>query len=92
MIMRILIDKICTFKLLLHGTEDVDRSSFRNAGSMGITSGRHVGRPPRSRKPKVVSKPSFAWDHFTRDETSSQEDPMAHCNYCGIGYNLKVSP
>jgi hypothetical protein len=33
-----------------------------------------------------VSKPSTAWEHFTRDETSSQDDPVAHCNYCGTAY------
>jgi hypothetical protein len=63
-----------------HSIEGVHRSSVRDAGSIGIAG----GRPPRSRKVKYVSEPSLTWDHFTRDETFSQEDPIAH--YCGIGY------
>jgi hypothetical protein len=70
-----------------HETEDVHRSSVRDAGSMGSAGGRSGGRPPRSKKPKNVAKPSAAWDHFTRDESSSPDEPMAHCNYCGAGYN-----
>jgi hypothetical protein len=40
-----------------------------------------------------VSKPSSAWEHFTRDETSSQDDPLAHFNYYGIAYKcyLKIN-
>ncbi|GLT70263.1 hypothetical protein SLA2020_423560 [Shorea laevis] len=64
-----------------HEIEDVHRSSVRDVGSIGSAGGRSGGRPPRSKKPKNVAKPSAAWDHFTRDETSSSDKPMAHCNY-----------
>jgi hypothetical protein len=60
------------------------RGSVRNTGSMGC--GGRGGRPPSHKRAKSVSKPSAAWEHFTRDETSSQDEPMAHCNYCGTGY------
>lgn len=72
---------------VVHETENVHMSSVRDAGSMGSAGGRSGGRPPQSKKPKNVAKPSAAWDHFTRDESSSLVEPMAHCNYCGAGYN-----
>jgi hypothetical protein len=64
-----------------HKTGDGHRGSVRNTGSIG-----RGGRPPSYKRAKTVSKPSAAWEHFTRDETSSQDEPMAHCNYCGTGY------
>ena len=67
-----------------HETGDGHRGSVRNTGSMGR--GGSGGRPPSYKRAKTVSKPSAAWEHFTRDETSSQDEPMAHCNYCGTGY------
>jgi hypothetical protein len=66
-----------------HEIGDGHRGSVRNTGSMGMGRG---GRPPSYKRAKTVSKPSAAWEHFTRDETSSQDEPMAHCNYCGTGY------
>jgi hypothetical protein len=76
-----------------YGTKSVDvhRSSVRDAGSMGIRSahggcGSHGGRPPQSKKAKNIYKPSSAWEHFTRDETSSQDETITHCNYCWTGY------
>ncbi|XP_059453467.1 zinc finger BED domain-containing protein RICESLEEPER 2-like [Corylus avellana] len=68
---------------------DVHRSSgVRDDSSVGTRRGHgsRGGRPPQPRKPKNMSKPSAAWEHFTRDESSSQDDPMAHCNYCGSAY------
>jgi hypothetical protein len=64
-----------------HEIGDGHRGSVRNTGSMG-----RGGRPPSYKRAKTVSKPSAAWEHFTRDETSSQDEPMAYCNYCGIRY------
>jgi hypothetical protein len=64
-----------------HEIGDGHRGSVRNTGSMG-----RGGRPPSYKRAKTVTKPSAAWEHFTRDETSSQDEPMAHCNYCGTGY------
>jgi hypothetical protein len=67
-----------------HETGDGHRGSVRNTDSMGY--GGRGGRPPSYKRPKTISKPSAAWEHFTRDETSSQDEAMAHCNYCGTGY------
>jgi hypothetical protein len=61
-----------------HETGDV-YSSVRDIGSMG-----RRGRPPQSKRAKTVSKLSVAWNHFTRDENSFQDEPMTHCNYCGL--------
>jgi hypothetical protein len=69
-----------------HETRDGHRGSVRNTGSMGCGSMGRGGCPPSYKRAKSVSKPSAAWEHFTRDETSSQDEPMAHCNYCGTGY------
>jgi hypothetical protein len=77
-----------------YGSEDVHRSSsVRDSSYIGTESGKgrgshggRGGRPPQLRKPKNMFKPSSAWEHFTRDETSSQDDPMSHCNYCRTAY------
>ena len=70
------------------GFVDVHKSSVRDAGSIRIGCahrgyGSHGGCPPQSTKARNISKPSSAWEHFTRNETSSQDEPMTHCNYCG---------
>ena len=67
-----------------HGIGEVHKSSLRNTGSIGC--GSRGGRPPQSKRAKTISKPFVAWDHFTRDETSFQDESMTHCNYCGTGY------
>jgi hypothetical protein len=67
-----------------HEIGDGHRGSVRNTGSMGCMG--RGGCPPSYKRAKTVSKPSAAWEHFTRDEPSSQDEPMTHCNYCGTGY------
>jgi hypothetical protein len=66
--------------------EDVEISS---AGSMLVDGCGGVGRLPLPRKKKKkrnVSNKSAAWDHFTRDKSIHDYDPIAYCNYCGTPY------
>jgi hypothetical protein len=57
----------------------------RSTGSMRVRG----GRPPLPKKKRTinVAKKSVVWEHFTKDVDSPEEDPVAHCNYCGDSYN-----
>ena len=59
-------------KIVKHGTMDVHRSSVKNTSFVS-----RGGCPLQSKRVKTISKPSVAWDHFTRNETSFQDEPMA---------------
>jgi hypothetical protein len=37
-------------------------------------------------KKRNVTNKSATWDHFTRDKSTHDDDPIAHCNYCGTPY------
>jgi hypothetical protein len=37
-------------------------------------------------KKRNVSNKSAACDHFTKDKNTPDDDPVAHCNYCGTPY------
>jgi hypothetical protein len=63
--------------------EDVETSA---SGSMLVGGHGRGGRPPLPRKKRNVLNKSAAWDHFTRDKSTSDDDPVAHCNYCGTAY------
>jgi hypothetical protein len=63
--------------------EDVKTSA---GGSMLVGGHGCGGRPLLPRKKRNVSNKSVAWDHFTRDKSTPDDDPMAHCNYCGTLY------
>jgi hypothetical protein len=61
--------------------------------SMPVGGHVHGGRPSLPRKKRNVSNKSTAWDHFTRDKSTPDDDPVAHCNYCGTPYkcHLKIN-
>jgi hypothetical protein len=63
--------------------EDVETFA---TGSMSVGGHGHGGRPPLPMKKRNVSNKSSAWDHFTRDKSTPDDDPVAHCNYCGTPY------
>jgi hypothetical protein len=44
------------------------------------------GLPPLPRKKINVTNKSTARDHFTRDKSTPESDPIAHCNYYGASY------
>lgn len=63
--------------------EDVETSA---AESMPVDGHGRGGRPPLPRKKRNVSNKSAAWDYFTRDKSIPDDDPVAHCDYCGTPY------
>jgi hypothetical protein len=63
--------------------EDVETSADKSIPASGLG---HGGRPPLPRKKINVSNKSAAWDHFTRDKNTPDDDLVAHCNYCGTPY------
>jgi len=65
--------------------EDVETSAteFMSVGGHG-----RGGRPPLPRKKRNVSNKSVAWDHFIKDKSTPDNDPVAHCNNCGTPYNV----
>jgi hypothetical protein len=63
--------------------EDVETSATE---SMPVDGHGRGERPPLPRKKRNVSNKSAAWDHFTRDKSTPDDDPVAHCNYCGTSY------
>jgi hypothetical protein len=63
--------------------DDVETSA---AGSMPAGGHGRGGRPPLPRKKRNVSNKFAEWGHFTRDKSTIDDDPVAHCNYCGTPY------
>jgi hypothetical protein len=63
--------------------EDVETSTTGSMPASGLGRG---GRLPLPRKKRNVSNKSATWDHFTRDKSTPNDDPVAHCNYCGTPY------
>jgi hypothetical protein len=56
-----------------HHCESNEFDKDRLVGSMSV----HGGRPPLA----------LVWEHSTKDINSPEDEPVAHCNYCGAAYN-----
>jgi hypothetical protein len=65
------------------GIEDVKTSAV---GSMPVGGHGRGGQPLLPRKKRNVSNKSAVLDHLTRDKSTPDDDPVAHCNYCGTLY------
>jgi hypothetical protein len=65
--------------------EDVE-IEISGSSSMPIDGHGGGGQPPLPRKKRNVTNKSAAWDHFTRDKSTPDNDLVAHCNYCGASY------
>jgi hypothetical protein len=65
--------------------EDVE-IEISGSSSMPIDGRGGGGQAPLPRKKRNVAYKSAAWEHFTRDKSTPNNDPVAHCNYCGASY------
>jgi hypothetical protein len=65
---------------------EIDDVEISGISSMPIDGRGGDGQPPLPRKRRNVTNKSAAWDHFTRDKSIPDNDPVAYCNYCGASY------
>jgi hypothetical protein len=65
---------------------EIDDVEISSASYMPIDGRGGGGQPPLPRKRRNVTNKSVEWDHFTKDKSTPDNDPVAHYNYCGASY------
>jgi hypothetical protein len=65
---------------------EIDDVEIFGASSMPIDDRGGGEQPQLLRKKRNVTNKSAVCDHFIRDKSTLDNNPVAHCNYCGASY------